>query len=482
MLAAKGIAPADRVGLMSQNHPTTAIALFALARLGAIAVPINPDFLHEEAAYVLTHSEVSGVICSPECLATVKQACAQLAAPPWLMLNQPGPEGSPDFDREIRAAPDDIPSDVGAADSTCVFIYSSGTTGFPKGVMHAQRTLVLSGEGFVQRMYLQPDDRLMCMMPMFHVNAIFYSLCGTLAAGATLILMPRFSASTFWRDVVATGATEVNTIAAISNILMRRPRSEFVPGHQLRSLYGGPFNAEVYRIFQSEFEVPTLIEGYGMTEIPGVLSNPFWGPHKVGSMGTPSRHPDPDVALAELRIVDEQFRDVPTEQTGNLLVRTPLVMQGYYRDADQTSAAFRDGWFLTGDLARKDDDGYFWFVARSKDIIRRRGENISGAEIDRVINEHPDVLLAAAIPVPSPLGEDDILVAVIPRDGATLTPYDIDDWCRSRLARVKVPRYVAIECNRFLAGSGLRHRDALRRLLPTRGSRVPPDPRFIKDE
>jgi crotonobetaine/carnitine-CoA ligase len=444
MFAARGVRPGERIGLMSRNHPSTAITLFALARLGAIAVPLNPDFLHAEAAYVLSHAQVSGVLCSPDCLTTVEQACGTLSTMPWLMLNEPGPAGRPTFDREIEAAPYVAPPDLGRPDSTCVFIYSSGTTGFPKGVMHAQRTLVLSGEGFVQRMYLQPDDRLMCIMPMFHVNAIFYSLCGALAAGASLILVPRFSASSFWRDVEETGATEVNTIAAISNILMRRPRSEWEPNHKLRSVYGGPFNAEVYRVFKDELGVPNVIEGYGMTEIPGVLSNPFLGPRKIGSMGIPSRHPDPDVRLAEVRIVDDEFREVESGQTGQLSVRTPLVMRGYYREPEQTRAAFRDGWFLTGDLAWRDDDGYSWFVARSKDIIRRRGENISAAEIDRIIGEHPDVLVAAAIPVPSPLGEDDILAAVVPREGAALTSHEIADWCRSRLARVKVPRYVAI--------------------------------------
>ena len=125
-------------------------------------------------------------------------------------------------------------------------------------------------------------------------------------------------------------------------------------------------------------------------------------------------------------------------------MKTPLVMQGYYRDPEQTGAAFRDGWFLTGDLAWRDADGYFWFVARKKDIIRKRGENISGAELDRVVESHPQVLQAAAIPVPDALGEDEILVAVVPKPGASVTPHEVADWCRAHLAAIKVPRYVAI--------------------------------------
>jgi crotonobetaine/carnitine-CoA ligase len=446
LLAAQGVQGGERVGVMSLNHPSSVFVLFALARLGAIMVPVNPDYGVDEARYVLAHAEVCGVICSLAALPTVRAACDTLDAMPWLMLNEAGaePPALPVLQELAQACSDPVPPAQTNPDATCVFIYTSGTTGFPKGVMHSQRSLLMAGEGFVERMHLQPDDRLLCVLPMFHINAIFYSLAGALAAGATLILEPRFSASRFWTTVKETGATEVNTIAAASSILLRRLRSEYVSGHRLQKIYGAPFDEEIYRVFAQEFQVPTLIEGYGMSEIPGALSNPFAGPHKVGSMGRPSRHPDPALALAELRIADEAGHFLPVGQVGELVVRTPLVMQGYFKDAAQTRAAFRDGWFLTGDLAYVDVDNYFWFVARKKDIIRRRGENIAGAELDRVIGQHPAVLEAAAIPVPSELGEDDILVAVVPRPGMTLRPEEIAQWCRERLAAIKVPRYVAL--------------------------------------
>lgn len=447
VLSQQGVKAGDRVGVMSANHPASVFTLIALAALGATMVPVNPEFGVDEAAYVLRHAEVCGVVCAPEALATVEAACASMAVKPWLLLNAPAPESA--GARHI-AVLESLCTAIGAAelpdhaapDSVCVFIYTSGTTGFPKGVMHSQKSLLLAGEGFVARMHLQPHDRILCVLPMFHINAIFYSFAGSLAAGATLILEPKFSASTFWRVVKDTGATEVNTIAAASAILMRRPRSEFVPGHRLQKIYGAPFDEEIFRVFNDEFEVPTLIEGYGMSEIPGALNNPFLGPHKVRSMGPPSKHPDPAISLAELKIADDSGNFLPPGQTGELVVKTPIVMKGYYRDEAQTRAAFRDGWFLTGDLAYVDTDGYFWFVARKKDIIRKRGENISGAELDRVIGNHPSVLEAAAIPVPSDLGEDDILVAVLLRPGLQATHEDIADWCRQHLAAIKVPRFV----------------------------------------
>ncbi|APW38776.1 long-chain fatty acid--CoA ligase [Rhodoferax koreense] len=446
VLARQGVGAGDRVGVMSHNHPSSVFVLCALAWLGATMVPVNPDYGVEEARYVLEHAQVAGVVCSPHALPTVTAACQAWPVAPWLWLNTPA-EGVDLPVLEALVAREDAPQPPPPsteADATCVFIYTSGTTGFPKGVMHSQRSLVMAGEGFVARMFLQPDDRLLCVLPLFHVNAIFYSFGGALAAGATLLLEPRFSASRFWQVVHETGATEVNTIAAASAILMRRPRSEFVPGHRLRKIYGAPFDAETYGVYQQEFGVPTLIEGYGMSEVPGALNNPFPGPHKVGSMGRPSLHPDPALSLAELRIMGDDGGFLGPGEIGELVVRTPIVMQGYFRDEAQTRAAFRDGWFLTGDLAQMDADGYFWFVARKKDIIRKRGENISGAELDRVVGQHPAVLEAAAIPVPSELGEDDILVAVVLRPGQVAAPQDIAQWCRERLAAIKVPRYVAI--------------------------------------
>jgi crotonobetaine/carnitine-CoA ligase len=432
LLASKGVKPGDRIAVMSQNHPATVAVLIALASLGAIMVGVNPDFGEKEARYVLEHSGSSGIICSPSALPVVQAVADTLAARPWITTNDVPFEKN--AGKALAAA--------GRADDVCLIIYTSGTTGSPKGVMHSQRSIVLAGEGFVRRMHLQPEERVLCILPMFHVNAIFYSLMGTIAAGATLLLEERFSASGFWKTVNERRATEVNTIAAVMNILMRRPREEFVPGHTLRKIYGAPFSPEIYRVFEQEFGVPDLIEGYGMSEIPGALNNPFDGERRKGAMGKPSLHPDPAVNLAEVRIVDDDFNEVPAGTTGEIVVRTPTIMKGYYRDPEATAAAFRDGYFLTGDLASNDADGYMWFVARKKDIIRRRGENISGAEIDLVVGDHPEVVEAAAIGVPAELGEDEVLLAVVKKPASSLTEHELGEWCRARLAAFKVPRFV----------------------------------------
>ncbi len=442
-LAARGVVAGDRVGVISANHPSTVFTFFALAHLGAIMVSVNADYGVAEVRYVFNHAGVCGVVAAPEALATARSACADMTPAPWFALNQPGAGDAtllcPAAADAASATP--LPP-AGTADATCILVYTSGTTGFPKGVMHSQKNVVMAGEGFVQRMRLQPDERLLCVLPMFHINAIFYSLAGSIAAGATLILEPRFSASRFWEVAHATGATEVNTIAAASGILMRRPRSEYRPGHALRKMFGAPFDAETYRVFREDFNMPHVIEGFGMSEIPGAMNNPFDGERRVGSMGKPSLHPDPAIKLTELKVVDDDGNTVGNGVIGELAVKTPILMRGYFNDPEQTGNAFRDGWFMTGDLAWHDADGYYWFVARKKDIIRKRGENISGAELDRVIGHHPAVLEAAAIPVPSALGEDDILTAVVVREGMQVSAQEIADWCRERLAPIKVPRYV----------------------------------------
>jgi crotonobetaine/carnitine-CoA ligase len=441
LFAAKGVKRGDRVAVMARNHEGHVLALFGLARLGAILVPVNPDYGVQEAKYVLHHAEVSGVIAASDTFETARRACEGLAAAPWFMLLDAGRHDAPLFLDLVERAPRGVlPDDVGA-DDTCLIIYTSGTTGFPKGAMHAQRSFVLCGEAFVQRVYLQPEERVMIVLPLFHVNALFYSLAGVLAAGCAAVVVPRFSASTFWDTAVETGATEVNVIEAIGTILRNRPRSEFRKEHRIRKVYG--VRQAMVETFLNEFGIPHLIGGFGMTEIPGVTCTPFEGPVKPGSMGPVGRHPDPARPWAQCRVLDEAGRDVGANEVGELAVKTPIVMQGYFRDPAQTQAAFRDGWFLTGDLVRRDEDGWFYFVGRKKDIIRRRGENISGAELDRVIGEHPAVHEAAAIAVPSELGEDEILVAVTLKPGRSCSAQDVADWTRRHLAPHKVPRYVA---------------------------------------
>ena len=445
VLASRGIRKGDRMAVMARNGDGHVILLFALARLGAIMVPVNPEFGVEEAKYVLHHAEVSAVAATQETIDVARSAAEGLKTPAWfLMLDAAAADvanEAPLLDDLLKAKPQaTLPTDI-TGDTTCLIVYTSGTTGFPKGAMHSQQSFVLCGEAFMQRVWLQDDDRVMIVLPLFHINALFYSVAGTLAAGASMVIVPKFSASTFWQTAVDSGATQVNIIEAIGSILKNRPRSEFRPAHRIKKVYG--VRAGMDETFKNDFRVPHRIGGYGMTEIPGVTCNPFEGPQKPGSMGPIGRHPDPARPWAQCRVVDDEGRDVPDGEPGELWVQTPIIMQGYFRDPRQTADAFHDNWFKTGDLVRRDADGYYTFISRKRDIIRRRGENIAAAELDRVVGEHPAVAEAGTIAVPSALGEDDIFVVVAPKPGAKVTAEDIAEWCRTRLAPQKVPRYVA---------------------------------------
>lgn len=438
--ASCGVSKGARVAVMARNCDGHVLALLALARIGAIMVPVNPEFGVSETRYVLHHAEVCAVLATRETLAVARQAALGMPGAPWFALLDGPFEGVPALNELAASRPGGtLPENV-SADDTVLIVYTSGTTGFPKGAMHSQRSFLTGGEAFVQRVYLQDDDRVMVVLPMFHINANFYSVAGTLAAGATLIIVPKFSASTFWQTAADTGATEVNIIEAMGTILQNRPRGEYRPDHKIRAVYG--VRGSYADTFRNEFGIPVLIGGYGMTEIPGVTCNPVEGVQKWHTMGPIGRHPDPDRPWAQCRVVDDQGRDVADNVEGEMWVKTPIVMQGYFRDPQQTAEAFHDGWFKTGDLVKRDADGYYSFVSRKRDIIRRRGENIAGAELDRVIGAHPAVHEAAAVAVPAELGEDDILVGVVLKAGAQASAQDIAQWCRERLAPQKVPRYV----------------------------------------
>ncbi len=466
VLSARGIRRGDRMAVMARNCDGHVILLFALARLGAIMVPVNPEFGVEEAKYVLHHAEVGAVAATRDTLEVARKAAEGLKTAAWFVMLDAAADHAPLIDDLADAeATTALPNDI-TGDATCLIVYTSGTTGFPKGATHSQRSFVTGGEAFVQRVYLQDDDRVMIVLPLFHINAMFYSVAGTLAAGASMVIVPKFSASTFWQTAVDTGATQVNIIEAIGSILRNRPRSEFRPEHRIARVYG--VRASMDETFRNDFKIPHRIGGYGMTEIPGVTCNPFEGVQKLGSMGPVGRHPDPDRPWAQCRVVDDEGRDVPVGEAGELWVKTPIIMQGYFRDPEQTANTFHDGWFKTGDLVKRDADDYFYFISRKRDIIRRRGENIAAAELDRVVGEHPAVAEAGTIAVPSELGEDDIFVVVATKPGAKVTAQEIAEWCRARLAPQKVPRYVAFidelphTPTHKIAKAALRADDALR--------------------
>ena len=427
----KGISQGDRVALIATNSDTYAISFLAIARLGAAAVTINCELSSEEILEILDKVRPKLILFSEDRIGKIPQTEA-------ILLDSSDRKIS-DLWQLSERVNGNLPIEPDP-DSTCLIMFTSGTTGSPKGVMHSQRNLVLAGEGFVHRMDLSQKERMLCVLPLFHINALFYSFAGALVSGATIIFERRFSASRFWETVKATRATQVNLIAAAGNILLRRSRSEFKASHSLSKIYLSPLTPALHAGFKNEFKVQCLREGYGLTEVPGVINQPIDEPPKIGSMGRISRHPDDMRPLAEVKIVDRAGEQVPDNVAGELLVRSPILMQGYFEDHVATEAVMQNGWFRTGDLARRNEHGEFFFIERIKDIIRRRGENISGAELDAVISGHPNVSQVAVVATPSTLGEDEILAAIVVN--GELSAHDFKEWCVSLLPENKRPRFL----------------------------------------
>ncbi len=438
-----GVKKGDRVALMLSNRPEFLYAWFGLAKIGAVMVPINTGFKGKETGYIVNHSEAVGMIVDHEFLPVAQEVKKGSPTLQWIStLGLAGEEGIFSFDQFFQVMPKTLKPIKILDDDLAEVIYTSGTTGFPKGVLHTQKDFILSGEAFIPCAGLNPEDRLLTFLPLFHANAEYYSTMGALAAEASLILLPKFSATTFWDQAVQSGATEFNFIGAVGRILCARPQEEFRPEHTIRTAYGAPIPPDVYEIFTKRFKIKHVIEGYGLSEVPRVSQTPLGGVIKMKSMGLPAKHPDPQITFAEVKIVDEKGQEQGPGEIGELIVRSPVMMKGYYKDEEKTREAIRGGWFYTGDYAYQDPDGYLFFVDRKKDIIRRRGENISATEVELTLLGHLRIAEAAVIAVPAELGEDEVMACLVLKENQTLTSQEVIDWCKDRLASFKVPRYV----------------------------------------
>jgi crotonobetaine/carnitine-CoA ligase len=344
------------------------------------------------------------------------------------------------------------------------FIFTSGTTGHPKAVQQTHGAYVLTGQAYPWWLGLERGDRLYACLPLLHVNAQAYSTMGTIGMNGTLTLVERFSASRFWADVRSSRANAFNFIGAVIAILLKAEPGPHEREHELKVMYGAPSFAEQERAAIEERFGVRVISGFGMSETTfGLIEDPY-GERRSASMGKARLHPDP-AFKNEARIVDEQGGELPPGQAGELIIRNPAIMRGYYDDPERTAESLRDGWLWTGDLAVRDEDGFFFYVDRKKDIVRRRGENVSSVEVEVVLTAHPAVAEAAVLGVPSELTDEEVLALVQPLPGEAPDPADLAAWCAERLADFKVPRYVQIVAELPKTSTGKLQKGELRQTL-----------------
>jgi crotonobetaine/carnitine-CoA ligase len=388
-LANRGVERGDCVAILVGQRPEAIFVWLAANRLGAIVMILNP---------ALKPTEIDGLfaIARPRVAVRTALEVSELAS---------GGAGSP----RRAVSPDDV----------AVYLGTSGTTGAPKLVAQTHRTYVLTAEAVPAWLGLDGSDRLMTSLPLFHVNAQAYSTMGSLGARASLALLPKFSASRFWADAAKLGATQFNAVGAMIHILLETAPTPAERAHRVRFCYAAlALSEEKHRAFEARFGL-RMIVGYGMSETTFGTIWPLDRPPKYGTMGVLRQHPQ----LGEIN----RARLGPD---GELFLSNPAIAK---------NATVEDGWLATGDIVRRDEDGYFTFVSRKKEILRRRGENVAAAEIENVLLAHPSVLEAAAVGVPSALGEDDIEAFVAPRPGSTIDVEALAAFCRERLADFKVP-------------------------------------------
>ena len=430
-LAERGVVHGDRVGILLGNRPETIFAWFAANHLGAIAMPLNPAHKAPELAGVLQVVAPRVVVVVPGSAerSLLDAACAELdeTKRPELV----GPDA-------LARAGSGAPSVVVRPDDVAVLLATSGTTGAPKAVMQTHRTYTLTAEAFPSWIGLTEDDRVLVALPLFHINAQAYSVMGALGCGGSLALMPRFSASRFWDQARALGATQFNAVGAIVNILLSSEPRSSDRGHGVRLCYAAlALPEERHRAFEERFGLAMTV-GYGLSETTFGTVWPRSAPPRYGTMGTLRQHPRLG-AINRARVVTDDGRDAADGEAGEMWLDSPGMMRGYWPEATPHS-----GWFHTGDIVRRDAEGFFTFVARKKDVIRRRGENVAAAEIENVLAAHPAIHEAAVVGVPAALGEEDIVAYVVAAPGATVDVEALREWARARLADFKVPSQIHV--------------------------------------
>lgn len=431
-LLARGLRPGDRVNLHLGNCPEFLVFWLAAAKTGTVMVPTNPVSTPEEMAHVLAHSEARLALTEPvagEACRAVRDRCPSLRDVVDCRPLEPLLAGRPDARPDVA---------VGAADLLSMQ-YTSGTTSRPKGVLLTHANYLYGGEVMAKAMRVGPGDRHLIVLPLFHAGAQLHAFLPMLLVGGSVALVERFSAGRFVDQALRHEATLVALFAAPIRMLLAQPRRREDGATRLRAVsYAQNVTPQQFEEWHERFKAP-LLQIWGMTETMSLpLMQPLDLPPKPLSMGRP-------VLGYEVAIVDESGREVEPGTVGELIVRgTPGVslMKGYFKNPEATAQTLRDGWLWSGDQAWMDADGYFFFVDRKKDMIKRAGLNVSASEVEEALRQHPAVFDAAVVGVPDPMRDEAVRAYVILHAGAAASAEDLIAWCRARLSPFKVPETV----------------------------------------
>ncbi|MEP7025757.1 MAG: AMP-binding protein [Actinomycetota bacterium] len=431
-----GVRRGDLVVMTARTTPPYLLCWLALTALGAVVAATNPRSAPAELAGLVRQTQPRALITDDGLAGLIDEA--QVRDQPTLGVLDVAGLAAAGASR--AAAGDQQLPDAGVRpDDVAAVIPTSGTTGQSKLVMQTHLAYVMAGEGFPFWMELTAADRLMTSLPLFHINAPAYSVMGSLACGAGLVLLPRFSASGFLDAARQHGATEFNAIGAMLEILMRQPERPRDADTPLRLCYTGPApERERQEQIEARFGL-RIVVGYAMSESPYGLVWPR-GSRPFGTLGTVRQHPVLG-QVNEARVVDPGGAELGPGETGELLLRNPVITPGYWGMPAETARVITGGWLRTGDLVTVGADGTYTFVSRLKEVLRRRGENLSPLEVEEAVAAHPDVLECAVVGVPSDLSEEDVKAFVVAADGVTVDFAALREFAAGRLAAFKLPRY-----------------------------------------
>lgn len=447
-LVGRGVSPGDRVVVLMRNSLEFVYAWLGIARAGAVGVPLNTSSVGDALEHPLAHSEAVGIFADPDLLDTAVASTAGAA----LSFHV----STPDIGELLTEAADLEPVELRGSDPMNI-IYTSGTTGFPKGVVLSHTSYLNTGGYFAHHLGLTSEDVLHTCLPLFHCNAQQTTFMAAFNLGARIALNGKFSLSRLPHWLEESGATVTNLLGSMLALLAKTEPKPSDSATPLRYIVAAPVPEDLHVQLEQRYGV-RIVEGYGLTETGTMACMNPPDDRRPGTIGLPLEH-------TELRIVDESGREVGRGRSGEMLVRSRVpgaFMTEYFREPEKTAEAWEGGWFHTGDICKQRDDGFYVFVDRAKDTIRRRGENISSFLVEKALLEHPDILEVAAIGVPSELSEEDVLVVVIPRPGSLLSEEDVHRFSEGVLGDFMRPRYIALRDDLPRTETGRVHKYALR--------------------
>lgn len=441
MLASAGVGRGDRVAIMISNRVEFLDTFFAAAHIGALSVPLNTSLRGPILEHMLRDSSPAALVIEHTYMDVVGRALENISLDARVFVIDREPTSyaiaTSDFATSLEAATPISTAPVTRYDDACI-LYTSGTTGPSKGVLHTHNSIIAFGEKADWLFAYKADDISHNVLPLFHANALCVTLLPTLRAGGSVVFGQRFSASGFWNEVREHRATVISILGAMVPILWGAEPSEHDDRNDVRVALSVPTpSPDFYDGFEKRFGL-RLVSQYGMTDTSSIIGTPPDQPGRPGYAGI--AHPD-----FECIIVDEHDEEVPDGTPGELITRPrrpESIMACYWNNPQATMETWRNLWFHTGDVLVREPDGWFKFIDRQKDAMRRFGENISSFEVESVIMAHPAVQEVAVYAVPSDLSEDEVMAAVVPVEGLSLDLDDLGRYCDEHLPYFASPRYL----------------------------------------